>query len=52
MPYSLQLILIWTLAQTPALDSFSPRERSEAVEAMAVLGKPGCGAGPGRGLQE
>lgn len=38
MPYSLQLILVWTLAQTPALDSFSPRERSEAVEAMAVLG--------------
>ena len=38
MPYFLQLILMWTLAQTPALDSFSPRERSEAVESMAVLG--------------
>ena len=38
MTQFLSLVLVLTLAQTPALDSFSPRERSEAVESMAVLG--------------
>ena len=38
MPQFLQLILVMALAQTPALDSTSPRERSEAVASMAVLG--------------
>ena len=33
-----QLILVLALAQTPALDSASPRERSDAVESMASLG--------------
>ena len=34
----LQLILVLAMAQTPSLDSFSPRERSEAVRSLAVLG--------------
>ena len=34
----LQLVLVLAMAQTPSLDSFSPRERSEAVESLAVLG--------------
>ena len=38
MSQFLQLILVLALAQTPALDSASPRERSDAVESMAVLG--------------
>ena len=38
MSHFFQLILVLALAQTPALDSFSPRERSDAVESMAVLG--------------
>ncbi len=38
MPQFLQLILVLALAQTPALDSASPRERSEAVASMSVLG--------------
>ncbi len=38
MSHFLQLILVLALAQTPALDSASPRERSDAVESMAVLG--------------
>ena len=38
MSQFLQLILLLVLAQTPALDSASPRERNDAVESMAVLG--------------
>jgi HEAT repeat protein len=38
MSQFLQLILVLALAQTPALDSASPRERSDAVESMASLG--------------
>jgi HEAT repeat protein len=34
----LQLVLILAMAQTPSIDSFSPRERSDAVKSMAVLG--------------
>lgn len=34
----LQFILVLAMAQSPSLDSFSPRERSEAVESLAVLG--------------
>jgi HEAT repeat protein len=38
MTQFLQLILVLALMQTPALDSASPRERSDAVESMTVLG--------------
>ncbi len=38
MSQFLQLVLALVLAQTPALDSASPRERNDAVQSMAVLG--------------
>lgn len=34
----LQLVLFLAMAQTPALDSFSPSERTEAVRSLGVLG--------------
>ena len=38
MPQFLPVALLFVLAQTPSLDSVSPRERLDAIEAMAVLG--------------